>query len=122
SPVDYEHMELDNGIGNDYISRTGSGVDDPNAFAVVVAGDSMTPEFREGDTIVCSPASNIEDGTVVFVRFSAERESTCTLKRVFDRGDEIELVADNRRHAPMIVPKEHVVRMSKVVAKWVRYD
>ncbi|MAX26882.1 MAG: hypothetical protein CMJ19_20505 [Phycisphaeraceae bacterium] len=121
-PVDYEHMELDNGIGNDYISRTGSGVDDPNAFAVVVTGDSMTPEFREGDTIVCSPASTIDDGNVVFVRFSADRDSTCTLKRVYDRGDEIELVPDNRRHPPMIVPKEHVIRMSRVVAKWVRYD
>lgn len=121
-PVDYEHMELDNGIGVDYISRTGSGVNDPNAFAVKLVGDSMTPEFREGDIVVCSPTSKINDGDAVFVRFSSERDHTCTFKRVYDRGDEIELVPDNRRYTPLIVLKEHVDRMAKVVAKWVRYD
>lgn len=121
-PVDYEHMELDNGIGTDYIPRIGSGVNDPTAFAFTVVGDSMTTEFCEGDTVVCSPSSVINDGDAVFIRFGSECEHTCTFKRVFDRGDEVELLPDNRRHTPMIVPKEHIVRMSKVVAKWVRYD
>ena len=44
-PVDYEHMDLDNGIGSDYIPRIGSGVNDPTAFAFTVVGDSMTPEL-----------------------------------------------------------------------------
>lgn len=121
-PVDYEHMELDNGIGTDYIPRIGSGVNDPTAFAFTVVGDSMTPEFQEGDTVVCSPSSNISDGDAVFVRFGSEREHTCTFKRVYDRGDEVELVPDNRRHLPMIIAKEQINRMAKVVAKWVRYD
>jgi len=121
-PVDYEHMELDSGIGSDYIPRVGSGVNDPTAFAFTVVGDSMTPEFREGDTVVCSPATVIADGHAVFVRFGSERDHTCTFKRVFDRGDEVELLPDNRRHSPMIVPKDQIDRMSKVVAKWVRYD
>jgi SOS-response transcriptional repressor LexA len=121
-PVDYEHMELDNGIGNDYIPRIGSGVNDPTAFAFSVVGDSMTPEFCEGDTVVCSPSSVISDGDAVFVRFGSERDHTCTFKRVFDRGDEVELLPDNRRYTPMIVLKEQIDRMAKVVAKWVRYD
>ena len=121
-PLDYEHMELDQGIGWDYVARLGSGVHDPSAFAFVAVGDSMAPEFQDGDTVVCSPQTPIGDGDAVFVRFSAERDNTCTFKRVFDRGDTVELVPDNRRHQPMIVPKEQIVRMSKVVAKWVRYD
>ncbi len=121
-PVDYEHMEMDNGIGADYIPRIGSGVHDPTAFAFTVIGDSMMPEFCEGDTVICSPQSDMADGTAVFVRFGSEREHTCTFKRVFDRGHDVELIPDNRRHAPMIVPKNHIVRMAKVVAKWVRYD
>jgi SOS-response transcriptional repressor LexA len=120
-PVEYEHLELDNGIGTDYIPRVGSGVHDPTAFAFVVVGDSMSPEFRDGDVVVCSPEEPISDGQAVFVRFGPERDSTCTFKRVFDRGEEVELVPDNRRHQPMIVPKSHIVRMSRVVAKWVRY-
>ncbi len=98
-PVDYEHMDLDNGIGSDYISRIGSGVNDPTAFAFTVVGDSMTPEFCDGDTIVCSPDSVINDGDPVFVRFASEYEHTCTFKRAFDRGDEVELIPDNRRHS-----------------------
>ena len=121
-PVDYEHMELDQGIGWDYVARIGSGVHDSTAFAFVVVGDSMSPEFQDGDTVVCSPESAIADCDAVFVRFASERDNTCTFKRVFDRGEAVELVPDNRRHQPMIVVKEQIVRMSKVVAKWVRYD
>ncbi len=121
-PVDYEHSQLDSGIGWDYIPRVGSGVHDPAAFAFVVVGDSMAPEFQDGDMVVCSPDTVIRDGDAVFVRFGPERDSTCTFKRVFDRGDMVELVPDNRRHQPMRVDKGHVVRMSRVVAKWVRYD
>ena len=36
--------------------------------------------------------------------------------------DAVELVPDNRRHQPMIVKKEEIDRMSKAVAKWVRYE
>jgi SOS-response transcriptional repressor LexA len=82
----------------------------------------MTPEFCEVDTVVCSPSSVISDGDAVFVRFGSERDHTCTFKRVFDRGDEVELLPDNRRYTPMIVLKEQIDRMAKVVAKWVRYD
>ena len=121
-PVDYEHMGLDQGIGWDYVARIGSGVHDPSAFAFVAMGDSMAPEFQDGDTIVCSPEAVITDGDAVFVRFSAERDDTCTFKRAFDRGETVELVPDNRRHHPLIVPKAHIVRMAKVVAKWVRYE
>ncbi len=121
-PVNYEDLELDQGIGADYIPRVGSGVHDHTAFAFVVVGESMALEFQDGDTVVCSPESPISDGDAVFVRFSSERDNTCTFKRIFDRGDGVELVPDNRRHHPLIVPKEQIARMSKAVAKWVRYD
>ncbi len=121
-PIDYEHMGLDNGVGYDYIPRMGSGVHDAAAFAFVVVGDSMSPEFQSGDTVVCSPHAAIKDGDAVFVRFTSERDEACTFKRVYDRGDRVELVPDNRRYQPMMVPKEHISRMSKAVAKWVRYD
>ena len=120
-PVDYEHMGLDNGIGYDYLPRMGSGVHDATAFAFVVVGDSMSPEFQSGDTVVCSPQADIRDGDAVFVRFTSEHDEACTFKRVYDRGDQVELVPDNRRYQPRMVMKEHISRMSKAVAKWVTY-
>jgi repressor LexA len=121
-PIDYEHMAMDNGIGTDYVQRLGSGIHDETAFAFIVVGDSMMPEFQDGDTVVCSPQSPIGDGEAVFVRFGSEMDSTGTFKRVFDRGERVELVPDNRRHQPMMVEKSLIVRMSKVVAKWVKYE
>lgn len=120
-PVDYEHMGLDNGIGDDYLPRMGSGVHDPTAFAFIVVGDSMSPEFQTGDTVVCSPQATIKDGDAVFVRMGSEQDETCTFKRVYDRGEQVELVPDNRRYQPMRVEKEQILRMSKAVAKWVCY-
>lgn len=120
-PVDYEHMGLDNGIGYDYVPRMGSGVHDATAFAFVVVGDSMSPEFQTGDTVVCSPEAAIKDGDAVFVRFTSERDEACTFKRVYDQGEQVQLVPDNRRYQPLLVPKEHISRMSKAVAKWVTY-
>lgn len=120
-PVDYEHMGLDNGVGYDYLPRMGSGVHDPTAFAFVVVGDSMSPEFQEGDTVVCSPEAAIRDGDAVFVRLTSEHDEACTFKRVYDRGDHVELLPDNRRYQPRMILKEHIIRMSKAVGKWVIY-
>lgn len=122
NPVDYEHSGLDNGVGYDYIPRIGSGVHDPTAFAFVVVGDSMTPEFQSGDKVVCSPQASISDGDAVFVRFTSELDDACTFKRVYDRGTHVELVPDNRRYVPRLVLKDHIIRMSKAVAKWVTYS
>jgi len=121
-PADYEHMDLDRGIGWDYVPRIGSGVHDVNAFAFVVVGDSMVPEFQPGDTVICSPNAEIKPGQAVFVRFGAARQHACTFKRIYDRGDAVELIPDNRRYSPQIVPKDEIDRMSRVVAKWVKYE
>lgn len=120
-PVDYEHMSQDNGVGDDYLPRMGSGVHDPTAFAFVVVGDSMSPEFQNGDTVVCSPQAVIKDGDAVFVRLNSEKDETCTFKRVYDKGDQVELVPDNRRYHPMRFDKEQILRMSKAVGKWTCY-
>src|SRR5690606_32606820 len=49
---------------------TGSGWDelafpdlaDPHAYALEIGGDALTPVYRDGDTIVLSPAANVRRG------------------------------------------------------------
>ena len=119
----YSDLGLDNGIGNDYVSTVGTGIDDPLVFAFEVVGDSMLPAFAPGEVSLCSPNTPIEDGDAVYVRFGAERDSGCTFKRVYDLKDgRVELRADNAHYKPLIARKEHIVRMSYVAAKITRFD
>lgn len=56
-------------------------LDDPDAFAARVVGDSMTPDYREGDIVVFSPAREVKSGMDCFVRL--ERGDETTFKRVY---------------------------------------
>ncbi|MBU6497560.1 MAG: helix-turn-helix transcriptional regulator [Rhodospirillales bacterium] len=44
---------------------------DPNAYALEISGDSMEPVFRDGDTVIVSPAAPIRRGDRVVVRTAA---------------------------------------------------
>lgn len=58
---------------------------DPDAFACRVVGDSMMPDYREGDIVIFSPARAVTDGCDCFVRLEPDHQTT--FKRVyFERG------------------------------------
>ncbi len=44
------------------------GFNDPNAFALEIAGDSMEPVFRDGDTVIVSPHASVRRGDRVVVK------------------------------------------------------
>ena len=44
------------------------GVMDKDAYALEITGNSMQPVYREGDTIIVSPAAEIRNGDRVVVR------------------------------------------------------
>lgn len=97
------------GVADEYIRSPDLG--DPDAFAARVVGDSMEPEYREGDVVIFSPARTIKDGMDCFARLEPDHEST--FKRVYfevgEGGAElIRLQPLNARYAPRIVPREHV--------------
>jgi len=54
------------GTGWDEVSLPG--VNDPNAYALEISGDSMEPVFRDGDVVVISPAAPIRRGDRVVLR------------------------------------------------------
>ena len=57
---------------------------DPDAFAARVVGDSMQPDYREGDVVVFSPAAPIRSGSDCFARLEPDQETT--FKRVYFGG------------------------------------
>ncbi len=62
------------GVAEEWISTTER--IGPNAFALYVRGDSMEPEFSDGDIILVDPAEPARPGDYVVVRLEAEAEVT----------------------------------------------
>lgn len=108
-PADFTDMGYPARTGDEYI-RTPD-LNDPDAFAARVVGDSMEPTYQEGDIVVFSPAKQVESGTDCFVRL--EPDSQSTFKRVYferdDSGTElIRIQPINNAYPPRTVPREQV--------------
>ncbi|MBO6739077.1 MAG: helix-turn-helix domain-containing protein [Phycisphaerales bacterium] len=108
-PAGFTDLDYPARVADEYI-RTPD-LSDPDAFAARVVGDSMQPNYREGDIVVFSPAKAIESGSDCFVRF--ERDAESTFKRVYfetgEQGDElIRIQPINNAYAPKTVPREEI--------------
>jgi SOS-response transcriptional repressor LexA len=100
------------GKANDYqdlaaqIDETvGSHVTDPNAFAVILEGDSMEPAFLAGDRIVVAPNLEARNGDVVLAKF---RDGVVCkqFQRVGPVGGIARLKSLNENYPPLEVPIE----------------
>jgi transcriptional regulator with XRE-family HTH domain len=94
-------------------------VSDPDAFAARVVGDSMLPEYREGDIVVFSPARLVVSGMDCFARLEPDHETT--FKRAYfekdERGEElIRLQPLNPAFASRTLPREHVAGLYAAVS------
>ncbi len=64
-------------------------VGDPNAYALEIHGDSMTPVFRDGDIVIVSPAAPVRRGDRVVVRTQKGEVMAKELKRQSARRIEL---------------------------------
>ncbi len=87
-----------------------------NAFALRISGDSMSPEYPEGEIIIVGPGE-AEDGDDCVVRLGEDANFATTFKRIFfiRRGNKptgevesIRLVALNPKYAERVVGTEQV--------------
>lgn len=94
-------------------------LDDPDAFACQLHGDSMTPEFVDGDVLIFSPAAELTTGDYACVRL-ADRS---TFRQVFflDDKQHIRLVALNRSYLEEQLPRSDVTGLFKLVWKMSKY-
>lgn len=86
-------------------------LNDADAFAARVVGDSMEPIYMEGDVVVFSPLKEVRSGADCFVRL--ERNEETTFKRVFFEvgpkgGEMIRLQPLNAKYAAKVVKREDV--------------
>ncbi|MGE5096108.1 MAG: S24 family peptidase [Betaproteobacteria bacterium] len=75
-------------------------------FALMVLGDAMAPEFRDGDVIVVEPEGHATDGAYVV----AFVEGEWLFRRLAARGSAWQLVAEDARHPAIDLPGLDAVR------------
>jgi SOS-response transcriptional repressor LexA len=95
------------------------GLQDPDAFACRVVGDSMLPEYREGDIVVFSPLKAITDGKDCLARLEPDHETT--FKRVYlerdaKGGEVIRLQPLNPVYPSRTVERERVAGLFAAVS------
>ncbi len=111
----------DKGYFDDAGYPTGSGWDevlfpqigDTHAFALEISGSSMEPIYRDGDTIVISPAAGIRRGDRVVVRTKEGEVMAKELSRQSAR--KIELASLNKDHPDRNFDVEEIDWMARIV-------
>ena len=111
----------DKGYFDDAGYPTGSGWDevlfpqigDLHAFALEISGASMEPIYRDGDTIVVSPAADIRRGDRVVVRTKEGEVMAKELSRQSAR--KVELASLNKDHPDRSLNIEEIDWMARIV-------
>jgi repressor LexA len=121
-PRDFTDLSYPKGVADEYVSCPD--VQDKDAFAARVHGDSMCPKYRAGDIVIFSPAAQPKSGDDCFVRFD---DGQTTFKRVFFETDEsgtgvIRLQPRNERYRAQTVDSEKIQGLYKAVFRYQRVD
>lgn len=74
-PAGYTDGEYPVGFAEEFVPAPAD-LDDAEAFALRIKGDSMSPRFRDGDIVICSPGRVPENGDTVVAKINSE-ETTC---------------------------------------------
>lgn len=91
---------------------------DPNGFALVIVGDSMTPRLPDGCIVFVAPNIQPVNGQValVIIEGRAGGRESC-VKVIYDEGDNLRLHSYNEDKYPdKIIPKKYIIATYKVVA------
>lgn len=121
-PKDFTDLDYPPRVADEYVGCPD--VQDKEAFAARVYGDSMTPKFNEGDIVIFSPAVGPRNGDDCFVRLE---DGFTTFKRVFFEKDDaghsvIRLQPRNEKYRPQLVLSEKIAGLYKAVFKYQRLD
>jgi repressor LexA len=100
------------------------GIEDRDAFAARISGDSMAPEYRQGDLVIFSPMAAPRNGDDCFVRLD---DGQTTFKRVYFEADgkgraTLRLQPRNRKYRAKIVVAEKITGVWKAVCRYTRVN
>jgi phage repressor protein C with HTH and peptisase S24 domain len=88
-------------------------VGDPNAYALEIGGDSLAPVYRDGDTIVLSPAANVRRGDRVVVKTVDDAVTVRQLVRKSAR--KVELMSINGQRVEGELAADRIAWIHRIV-------
>jgi len=109
-PVAYEDM-YPAGYAEEFIEGF-SDIDDVNAFALRIRGDSMEPLLMDGDIVIVCPNWSLREGRPVVAKIRGG-EITCKIYNRKERN--IVLSAVNPRYKPVVVSTDEIEWLYPVV-------
>jgi len=112
APVAFSDGEYPAGFGGEYVDR--GEVTDPNAFALIVDGDSMSPRINSGDIVIISPNSPVTSRSIAAVAIGEDR----TLKTVVFVGNgRVILRPENESYDPVVVSRSKIEFIGRVIER-----
>jgi repressor LexA len=78
---------------------------DHEYFGLRIKGDSMYPDLKDGDYVICQVTNDADNGDICIVQVNGD-EATC--KKIRKRKDELELVPINTQYDPIIYTAKEV--------------
>ena len=89
------------------------GVTDTSAYALEITGDSMMPVYREGDTVIVSPAATIRKGDRVVVKTADGQVMAKIMQK--QSAKTIELGSFNPDHPVKSLDAKNVDWMARII-------
>lgn len=87
----------------------------PDAFALRIDGDSMSPDIRHGDVVILSPSVPAADGRPAVVQLDRQIGVTCKLFR--RAGALVHLIPINEQMPPLAIATDQVVWALRVLGR-----
>ncbi len=99
--------------GDNYAQDIDNISDIPNNadYALIVNGDSMEPDIKNGQLIYIKNQPNVENGEIAVV----EIDGAVTCKKVFKWNNHIELHSINKKYEPIILTSGNFKILGKVI-------
>src|SRR5699024_6717392 len=92
-----------------------------NTFGLIVSGDSMDKEFKDGDIVIVEKDAIVENGQIGVVHINGYN---ATVKRIKYNNDDIILIpeSNNNEHVPKIFNRnDHIHIVGRVVGVYKQY-
>jgi SOS-response transcriptional repressor LexA len=98
-PQDFTDLDYPPSVADEYVQCPN--MNDPQAFAARVVGDSMEPDYHEDDVVIFSPNTLPRNGDDCFVRFDGDYSTT--FKRFYlDSQESIRLQPRNNKYPSQV--------------------
>jgi len=111
--VEWSDGDYPAGFGEEFIDR--GDVTDPNAFALIVEGDSMSPRINSGDIVIISPNTPVTSRSIAAVAFGNGERTLKTI--IFLTDGKILLKPENEKYEPILLDQKDIIFTWKVVER-----